>query len=599
MSKLKLILSLLTKREKRQLIFVFFAILILGFMELVGIGSIAPFMSVVTNPDLIESNGYLNWAYQQFHFISHTDFIVSFGFWVIVLLALSNIVRTGVTFLINVYSGQRQHSIAIRLMKRYLGQPYLFFLNANSADMAKKILSDIHQYVIGVLSSSLTFLANFVVALFIVVLLFVMNPLIALIVSLTLCTSYILIFLMVQRYMGRKGKEQVKANFLKYKYVSEAFGGIKDLKLLGREDVFLQLFSRVSKQYAMNDAYQNVVRDIPKYLLETIAFGGILGMIIIMIKSGNQVDTFLPLVTVYAFGGYRLLPALQRIFSLLSSIRYSFSIVKALSQDYREMVDPLVVNREVSGEIFSPPGGEICLNNINFRYPNTQADVVRIQSLKIRANTSVGFVGATGCGKTTIIDIILGLLEPQRGSILVDGVEINKKNIRNWQSHIGYVPQSIFLVDDTIGKNIAFGISDEQVDQDAIVRAANVANIHDFIRDNLEKGYDTLVGERGIRLSGGQRQRIGIARAVYHNPAVLILDEATSALDGLTENAIMDAIHNLSHKKTIIMIAHRLSTVRECDEIFIMDGGAILARGSYEELLDKNEIFRKMSGEKK
>jgi ABC-type multidrug transport system fused ATPase/permease subunit len=314
-----------------------------------------------------------------------------------------------------------------------------------------------------------------------------------------------------------------------------------------------------------------------------------------MLGTGDQVEDFLPLITVYAFGGYRLLPALQKVFSAITKIRYNLPIVEILHHDYYslpETGEKPESQRRPEALSFTRT---IELENIRFRYPNTEEDVIKNQSLSIRANTSVGFVGPTGCGKTTTIDIILGLLEAQSGSLRVDSREITAKNRSNWQANLGYVPQSIFLVDDSIRKNIAFGIAENEIDEESVIKAAQVANLHDFIMNDLDRGYETMVGERGVRLSGGQKQRIGIARAVYHDPSVLILDEATSALDGLTENAIMDAIHNLSHKKTILMIAHRLTTVRECDEIFIMEKGVIVDRGTYDELIQRNESFRKMA----
>jgi ABC-type multidrug transport system fused ATPase/permease subunit len=391
------------------------------------------------------------------------------------------------------------------------------------------------------------------------------------------------------------GDERARVNSLKYKFVSEAFGGIKDVKLLGREGVFLGLFAKPSLKFAMNDAVSEVVGESPKFIMETLAFGGILGLILIMLGTGDQVEDFLPLITVYAFGGYRLLPALQKVFSAITKIRYNLPIVEILHHDYYslpETGEKPESQRRPEALSFTRT---IELENIRFRYPNTEEDVIKNQSLSIRANTSVGFVGPTGCGKTTTIDIILGLLEAQSGSLRVDSREITAKNRSNWQANLGYVPQSIFLVDDSIRKNIAFGIAENEIDEESVIKAAQVANLHDFIMNDLDRGYETMVGERGVRLSGGQKQRIGIARAVYHDPSVLILDEATSALDGLTENAIMDAIHNLSHKKTILMIAHRLTTVRECDEIFIMEKGVIVDRGTYDELIQRNESFRKMA----
>jgi ABC-type multidrug transport system fused ATPase/permease subunit len=318
----------------------------------------------------------------------------------------------------------------------------------------------------------------------------------------------------------------------------------------------------------MNDAKSEVINDLPKYLLETIAMGGIIAVIIVLIHSGARMDTFLPLLTVYAFGAYRLLPTLQKIFRAAAKIKYNAPIMETLYKDFQGLPDGNILAENIPQMDFSR---NIRLENIAFSYPNTDKDVIKNQSITIANNTSIALVGPTGCGKTTTVDIILGLLEPQAGKLLVDDVEIDSHNRKNWQMNMGYVPQAIYLTDDTIRHNIAFGIEPDKISDEAIINAAKLANIHDFIMNELPDGYNTIIGERGIRLSGGQRQRIGIARAVYHDPSVLVLDEATSALDSLTEIAIMDAIRNLSHKKTIIMIAHRITTVKNCDMIYLME----------------------------
>lgn len=594
MSKLKMVLSFLSKREKGQLFLVFFSMVIVGLLEVIGVGSISPFMSVVSNPELIETNQYLNWVYNALKFESAWAFILFMGIFVIVFLAISNASRAVNSFIIEYYSGRRLHSISMRLMKKYLYQPYVFFLNKNTADLSKNILSEVAMLIRGVLLIFMQLVTNIIISFSIIVLLIVINPVVALGVSVVLLIIYFLIFSLVRSILNKKGVERAKANSLKFKYVSEAFSGIKDVKLLGCEETFLGLFSKPSIKFAMNNAISDVIGDLPKFILETLAFGGIIGIILINLGTGKNIESFLPIITLYAFGGYRLLPALQKIFKAITKIKYNLPIVEILYNDYHNLTD---IGKSSNNHNIVPISfrNDICLKDITFYYPNTLEAIIKNQSLTINVNTSIGFVGSTGCGKTTIIDIILGLLRAQKGSIIVDGIEINDENIRNWQANLGYVPQSIFLIDDTIKKNIAFGIPEDEIDPAAVKRAAMIANLHGFIDTSLEDGYETMVGERGVRLSGGQRQRIGIARAVYHNPSVLIMDEATSALDGLTENAIMDAIRNLSHKKTIIMIAHRLTTVKECDVIHILDEGRIIDSGKYDELIQRNKHFQQMA----
>jgi ABC-type multidrug transport system fused ATPase/permease subunit len=590
--KLNLILSFFNKREKNQLLFILLAMLVMGFIELLGVGSIGPFISIISNPDIIHSNAYLNKAYTIFNFSSDKNFIIASGIAVIAIIALSNICLSGINFLVYFYSAKRKHSISMSLFEKYLRQPYIFYLNINTADLSKNIISEVPIFVTNVLIASLQIISSFIVSLSIITLLIIINPFLALIISLVLGLSYILIYSVVRKFLARKGKERELQLRLKYKYINETFGGIKDIKILGKEKVFLNFFSDPSKKLSINDAKSEVVNDLPKYLLETIALAGIVAVIILMINSGAKIDGFLPMMTVYAFGAYRLLPTLQKIFRAFSSIKYYFPAVEILYRDFNVLPagNDLVENSSKMNFYFS-----IKLNDVSFSYPNAEKKIIKNQSITIGSNTSIALVGSTGCGKTTLIDIILGLLEPQEGKIFIDDIEINKSNRKNWQMNLGYVPQSIYLTDDTIRNNIAFGIAPEKIDEEAVIKAAQLANIHDFVVSELAKGYGTVIGERGIRLSGGQRQRIGIARAVYHDPAVLILDEATSALDGLTENVIMDAIRNFSHKKTIIMIAHRITTVKNCDIIYFMEKGAIVDHGKYDELYEKNTAFRKMA----
>jgi ABC-type multidrug transport system fused ATPase/permease subunit len=483
--------------------------------------------------------------------------------------------------------------MAMRLFEKYLRQPYIFFLNTNTAELARNILGDIGTFVDSILITSLNLISSAIICLAIIVLLILINPLLSLIVSAVIGLSYIIIYSIVRKFINRIGLERSVQHTLKYKYVNETFGGIKDIKILGKERVFLDLFSGPSKKFAMNDMKNEIIGEIPKYILETIAIGGILCVIIVMVHGGSKIDEFLPVLTIYAFGAYRLLPSLQKMYRAVSNIKYHFKIIDNFNRDYNTLPDGAPLDGDNTPRMQFEK--EIRLEHIVFSYPGANKNIIKDQSLVINNNTSIALVGSTGCGKTTAIDIILGLLEAQSGGIFVDDVEIDDANRKSWQKNLGYVPQSIYLTDDTIRNNIAFGIVPQKIDDAAVIQAAKIANIHDFVAGELSEGYDTIIGERGIRLSGGQRQRIGIARAVYHDPKVLILDEATSALDSLTEIAIMDAIKHLSHKKTIIMIAHRITTVKGCDVIYLMEKGIIIDHGHYDDLYQRNANFRKMA----
>jgi len=298
----------------------------------------------------------------------------------------------------------------------------------------------------------------------------------------------------------------------------------------------------------------------------------------------------LPLIALYAFAGYRLLPAFQQIYGSITQLKFVSPSLDAIHNDIKNLA-PKISQKDKKN---IPLNNAIELKNLHYQYPNTSRTTVKDININIPISSSVGIVGTTGSGKTTIIDIILGLLQPQKGSLEVDNIIIDKNNCDAWQRSIGYVPQEIFITDDTLEANIAFGVDKNEINQDNIIQAAKIANIHDFVMKDLPQKYQTTVGERGVRLSGGERQRIGIARALYRDPKILILDEATSALDNLTEKLVMENIRNLGDKKTIIMIAHRLSTVRDCDIIFYLENGEIKDRGTYKQLIDTSEGFKKI-----
>jgi ABC-type multidrug transport system fused ATPase/permease subunit len=342
-----------------------------------------------------------------------------------------------------------------------------------------------------------------------------------------------------------------------------------------------------------------IISLVPRYTLEILAFGGILIIVLHVLGEERGAGQMVPLLALYSFAGYRLMPAMQNVFVNLAMVRFSLASLDILHADLTEGLngaDPerlLVKPANIQPLPFTK---EFELRDVNFCYFGAQEPVLTGLNLTIPVNSTIGFVGATGSGKTTAVDIILGLLTPLSGKLLADGIEINEHNLARWQRNLGYVPQNIYLCDDTLTRNIAFGVPESEIDMEAVVRAARIANLDDFVKNELPEGYETVIGERGVRLSGGQRQRIGIARALYHDPAVLILDEATSALDGITEEAVMDAIRNLSRKKTIVMIAHRLTTVKDSDLIYILEHGKIVEYGSYNDLQISSEWFRTASG---
>jgi ABC-type multidrug transport system fused ATPase/permease subunit len=354
------------------------------------------------------------------------------------------------------------------------------------------------------------------------------------------------------------------------------------------------LYEKAAQRSASATARLAVMLEMPRFALEAITFGMLLALVLLLLlRNDGNIASLVPTLGIFAFSAMRLLPALQQIYHGLANIRGAQVALDTIVTDYANTrpiprtfddIKPLVKLQHV-----------LELSEIDFRYGSAGRQTLEGLSLKIPARTTVGLVGGTGAGKTTIVDLILGLLTPDQGQIRVDGTPITNQNLRGWQQTLGYVPQSIFLTDDTVAANIAFGVPKAQIDMEAVERAARAAALHDFVVGDLAQGYDTIVGERGIRLSGGQRQRIGIARALYRDPTLLIMDEATSALDNITEQVVMEAVQNIRTDKTIILIAHRLTTVKNCDQIFLMEQGRLIAQGTYEELVASNETFRRMA----
>jgi ABC-type multidrug transport system fused ATPase/permease subunit len=400
------------------------------------------------------------------------------------------------------------------------------------------------------------------------------------------------VYILIRKKITAIGLSSVEENFKLYKTADEAISGIKDIKLHGSYKSFVNQFFYPSKVLAKYGSQSTLFATLPRFLLEIVAFGGIISIVIWLVSSSDSSDTssILPILSLYVMIGYRLMPALQQIYAGITKIKYNLPAFESILKEFSIMSDKEV---ELTKDDVLEFKKQFSMRNLSFFYENTSVKVLNNININIDFNSSVAIVGSTGSGKTTLIDILLGLLYSQDGKMLVDGVEINNHNISSWQKNIGYVPQSIYLIDDTIEENIAFASLGNKMNFDQVVKAAKHANLHEFIV-SLPEQYKTIVGERGVRLSGGQCQRIGIARALYNDPQVLVLDEATSSLDGVTENAIMDAIKNLSHKKTIIMIAHRLSTIQECDNIYLMSNGKIVDSGNYEDLLDNKE-FQKMA----
>ena len=590
------IFDLITKKEKFRLYILLLCSVLIALVDMAGIASILPFMAVVSNPEVIDTNRWMQLFYQSLNFSNVKYFLVFLGTIVLSLLIFSNLFKALYTWASLKYDNYLNYSISRRMLSSYLSRPYEFFLNRNSTELANKnILSDVRIVIAGVLSPTTKIVSNFVLFLLIIFFLTIINPTISIVSVFILGGSYLLIYLVLKNRLNRIGKDQIVAGTMKVRAVNDALAGIKDLKILGKERNFIQKFSFHSLNHARQNATSGIIAQLPRYIMETIAFGGILIIVILSLGSKQDISKIIPLLSIYAFAGYRLMPALQQIFSSFSSIKVSLPTLDILHNDYINGVKSheLSINSNIAIPIDPIPfNQEIEIVDVTYYYQDSNAAAVKNLNLSIQRNTSVGLVGSTGSGKTTTVDLILGLLNPTDGFLSIDGVKLSDDNLGGWQLNLGYVPQHIYLADDTVTNNIAFGVSTQDIDMEAVKRAAKIANLDTFIENELPKGYNTFIGERGLRLSGGQRQRLGIARALYRDPSVLIMDEATSALDGITEASVMEALDTLAGKKTIIMIAHRLTTVKNCDVIYILENGRIAKQGAYSELLRSSRWFK-------
>ena len=569
--------------------------LTMAFLDLLGVASILPFMAVLTNPSLFETNTILNMMFLSAGSIgieTKEEFVFILGILVFLLLVFTLTFKALTEYAKVRFSMMREYSVCNRLLEGYLNQPYVWFLKNNSASISKNVLAEVSTVVNTGLAPLLNVISHSIVVIVLLGFLIFIDPKLSLGIGLTLGMAYLIIYKLSKNFITRIGYGRLTANEDRYNSLNEAFGASKQLKVSGLEQTYFERFKNPAKKYAQQNTSLIVVSQLPRFALEAIAFGGMLLLILYFLSVKDNFIDAIPVIALYAFAGYRLMPALQQIYKSSAEVRFAVPALDALYDDLKSLQPKIShINKDIMQ--FNKA---ITLNNIFYNYPDTSQEVLKDISLNIPFGSTVGFVGSTGSGKTTIIDVILGLLEPQRGTLEVDGKIINNQNVRAWQSSIGYVPQEIYLADDTVAANIAFGIEAKNINQEDIKRVAKIARLHEFVINELPSKYQTIVGERGVRLSGGQRQRIGIARALYHNPKVIILDEATSALDNQTEQKVMGAINDLGNKVTVIMIAHRLTTVRACNTIFLLEKGELKGKGNFEDLRKDNEKFQAMLG---
>ncbi len=593
MKTLKKILFILSPFERKRATVLLIMITISALLDMIGVASIFPFISVLSNPQIIETNLYLNEAYKKANLYgikNEQEFLFLLGILFFVLLVTSILFKAFKTYFEIRFTSFLNYSIGKRLVTKYLQQPYNWFLNRNSADLGKTILSEVGFIVSKSVRPMINLISQSINVLAILALLIAVNPTATIVLSVTLAIVYGIIYKVNRNFLIKIGDERIKANEKTFIAINEAFNANKEIKLGALEKFYTKRFSEPAKILAQHNAKSAYLSQLPSFGLQAITYGGTLVLVLYLMKSSGTFLNALPIISLYAFAGMRLMPSFKMIYTSISNQQFSNAGLDHIRKEIADNDIKTINNDKVDQNL--ELNREITLSNICYTYPGSSHRALKDINLDIPSGSRIGLVGTTGSGKTTLVDIILGLLEVQKGILSVDGIMLSNNNLRSWQNSVGYVPQDIYLADDTLEANITFGIDPKDVDQDLVVRASKIANLHQFVINELPEKYQTLIGERGVRLSGGQRQRIGIARALYHNPQILILDEATSALDNLTEKGVMDGINSLSKNITIIIIAHRLSTVKNCDKIYILEKGEIKNEGTFQELGKINENFR-------
>jgi len=576
--------KLLTLQQRRSAIYLLGLMVIGMVLETVGVGLVVPAIALITQSDITDKYPEMQLLANSIGNPTH-EWLVVYG-----MLALVGVYAVKSLFLVFLTWVQMKfvfgvHSeLSRKLFSKYLKQSYSFHLQRNSAQLIRNVLSETHIFTHTGLRSAMILFTEVLVLLGVLVLLVFIEPLGTLIIVISLGLAGGLFHVYTRGYILRWGEERQFREGLRMQYLQEGLGGVKEVKLLGREDNFVSQYEVHNVRSAHIGRYKSILQLLPRIWLELLAVIGLAILVLVIIWQGKSLELVVPTLGVFAAAAFRLIPSINRVISAIQGIRFSVPATETLFRENANIDSIKVVS---NAPVFSFKH-IINLDGINYRYPDTTGMSLSNLTMAITRGTSVGFIGGSGAGKSTLVDVILGLLTPGSGSIKVDGIDI-QTNMRGWQNLIGYVPQSIYLTDESLRRNIAFGLPNEMIDEDAITRTIQAAQLDDFVK-KLPEGLDTMVGERGVRLSGGQLQRIGIARALYHDPQILVLDEATSSLDMDTERDVMNAVNALHGDKTIIIVAHRLTTVAHCDTLFRIENGSVIEEGSPRELLIADNI---------
>ncbi len=576
-------IRLLQPNERRRLALFIPLVLFAAGVEVLGVAAVIPFLAVLADPASVRGLPVVGPAIAAIGIEDDARLVRWMGFLLVGTILVANTVMIVKQYWVMRFTWGLNTSLSVRLLRHYLAQPYVFTLSQNTSVLVNKLIEEVRKIVDTGFRMALEVVVRIVIITSILAFLIALDPVLATVVFGGIGVAYAGIFALSRGALRRFGREAIEASAARVKAVNEAMGGFKDLKVTGRELYAHARYEAPTRRYGNLQSWIGAISTLPRYAFEAIAVGGmVLVATLLAGRDGNFAAT-VPILGAYAVAGLRLLPSIQALFSAFARMRAVSASLDLVEADFREAIaedhalEPVPIALSLDRSIH--------LEDVWYSYPGTNRPVLEAVTMTIERGTSVAFVGRTGSGKTTLVDVVLGLLEPERGAVLVDGASVTREQRRAYRRLFGYVPQSIFLVDDTIARNVAFGVPDGELDMEAVRRACRAAQILDFIEEELPDGYETVVGERGVRLSGGQRQRIGIARALYHEPRVLVFDEATSALDVHTEQLVYEAFEELAREHTIIVVAHRLVTAEHADHVFVLDHGRIVDEGSPTEVL--------------
>ncbi len=568
----KMLSYIFSRKQRWQFVGIFLLQLLATILDFASIALIMPFVNILIAPSAIEGTWWVGLVRDMTGASDIRDVLLVLALLMIVLYVIKNgflLFLTGVQTRFNFKNHIRMGS---RMIDCYMHKPYTFHLQRNTSEIVRNINQDVNS-AFGVISNIFALISDALIIVFMVVYLFAVDPemTFAVMIALTVCSA--IYFLIVRKKIRTFGQEDREIAAQMMKAIFQSMGGIKEVKVMGREQFFVDVYTTAGQEMVQRKRRYAILSAIPSRLIETLCMCGILGVIAFKIIGGAELTTLVPGLSAFAVAAIRLLPRANAVNSHINGITYSLPSLESL---YEELIDSEKEEKARQEEIARKRAekktvsvgneSDIFVNNVTFTYPEKEEPVLKNVNLNIPYGSSVGIIGVTGAGKTTLVDVILGVLKPQKGTICYGALDIHE-DYAEWQKHIGYIPQNIYLTDESIRKNVALGIAEEQIDDEAVWKALENAQIADFVR-TLEDGLDTVVGERGVRISGGQRQRIGIARALYHDPEILFFDEATSSLDNETEAAVMESVKGLSGNKTMIIVAHRLTTIEHCDKVF-------------------------------